>query len=332
MNKTRVNLSEVLPLDTPFSVHIFPSYYCNFKCSYCLHSLSKEVLSNRGFKQQKMKMNTYYSIINELNKFPNKLKTIIFAGHGEPLTHTNLPQMIRYAKGLNVSERVEIVTNASLLTKEMADNLIEANLDLLRVSIQGITDEMYKQTCGIDIKVQTIFDNLAYFYKHKKTTHIELKIIDIAVPTEEDKNKFFEVFTPVSDSISIEYLIPFIPEIDHSKIKEDLTRCKHGNNCSGSKVCSMPFYMIVIEPDGNIVPCCSSVVPASYGNTDNDNLIDIWNNKKHLNFLQLQLNNIYDNKVCSECSVPKFGLQTGDYLDSCKEILLKKYTEMKCRL
>jgi MoaA/NifB/PqqE/SkfB family radical SAM enzyme len=35
----RAKLSEVLPLDTPFVVHIDVSSVCNFKCKFCFHSI-----------------------------------------------------------------------------------------------------------------------------------------------------------------------------------------------------------------------------------------------------------------------------------------------------
>jgi len=329
INKKRKKLENILPLDTPLSIHIFPSYFCNFKCSYCLHSLSKDVLEKRNFKKQRMTFETYKLIIDGLKDFPSKLKTIIFAGHGEPLTHKELPLMIKYAKEAKVSDRVEIVTNASLLTKQFSDDLIDAGLDLLRVSIQGVTDKSYKKTCGVKCSISNIVDNLTYFFNNKKNTIVEIKIVDIALQNSEEHKLYFDLFKSISDSTSIEYLIPFIPEIDHSKLSEDMTKCKHGNKCSESKICSMPFYMLVVEPDGNIVPCCSSVIPVSYGNIYKNRLIDIWNSNKRNKFLCMQLENINSNKVCSECSVPKYGLQKGDYLDKSKDKLLQIYRKDK---
>ena len=36
---TRTKLSNVIPLDTPYSAFVFPTTFCNFKCIYCAHSL-----------------------------------------------------------------------------------------------------------------------------------------------------------------------------------------------------------------------------------------------------------------------------------------------------
>ncbi len=49
----RTRLAEVLPLDTPYVVQIFPVYACNFKCNYCIFSIEKE---KRGFISDKITM------------------------------------------------------------------------------------------------------------------------------------------------------------------------------------------------------------------------------------------------------------------------------------
>ena len=59
MNTVRTELYQQLPLNTPFSIHMFTSFYCNFKCNYCLHSLSEQELVEKKFKKQYMDFETY---------------------------------------------------------------------------------------------------------------------------------------------------------------------------------------------------------------------------------------------------------------------------------
>ena len=49
----RTILAEVLPLDTPILVQIFPVYACNFKCGYCIFSVRK---ADRYFISDKVNM------------------------------------------------------------------------------------------------------------------------------------------------------------------------------------------------------------------------------------------------------------------------------------
>ena len=282
-------------------------------------------MAERNFKREFLSLDDFKKTIDGLKEFPDRLKTIIFAGHGEPLTHKDIAAMIKYANKADVAHCTEIVTNASLLTPKMADSLIDAELGLLRVSLQGVTDEMYDKIGGTDFPVQDIISNLKYFYDNRNNTRIMIKIINIGLNNDKEKKLFFELFGSLCDEATIEYLIPFINEIDHTTICDDLSKCKLGHTQSQSKICSMPFYMLVLEPNGNLVPCCSSVVPFVYGNIQKDNLKDVWDSKKRNDFLLMQLSDLTLNKVCKECSVPQYGLQEGDYLDADKDLLLEKY-------
>ena len=67
----RTVLAEVLPLDTPFVVQIFPIYACNFKCCYCIFSVDK---MKRGFISDEivMNFNLYKKCIDDMTRFPTR--------------------------------------------------------------------------------------------------------------------------------------------------------------------------------------------------------------------------------------------------------------------
>ena len=319
----RTDLSEVLPLKTPFSLHVFPSYYCNFRCTYCLHSLSAEALRERRFERRLMDYGMYQKAIDGLKEFPDKLKAIIFAGHGEPLIHPDIIGMVMFAEEANVSDRIEIVTNGSFLSKEMSEGLVAAGLGVLRVSIQAVTDEGYERISGRKVWAEGIVSNIRYFYERRGNTKVHVKIIDMGLSLE-DIHRFYNMFIPISDQASVEYVIPFINEIP---LTNDKGKTKHGGPESESKICSMPFYMVALEPNGDLVPCCSSVVPYCYGNVKKESIKQMWDSQERNRFLLLQLVDLSQNRVCGACSVPRYGLQEGDYLDDDRERLIKVYGE-----
>lgn len=328
MTPKRIELHKQLPLKTPMSVHIFPSYKCNFSCSYCIHAMSTEELKLKEFKKENMSFNTYKNAIDGISKYDEKLKALIFAGHGEPLIHPDIAKMVQYAKERNISERIEITTNASLLTKKMSDDLIKAGVDRLKISIQGTNKEKYLDIAKYKIDYEKFLTNLSYFYKNKIDTHMYIKIVDIALKDEEDAKKFKKMFGSICDHVDIEYVIPFVTDLDHSQIKEEFNHCKQGHK-KHSNICSMPFYMQVIAPNGNILPCCSVDIPIVLGNVNISSVKDIWESKKQNAFLTMMLKNKNSNPTCKSCSVPKYGLQEGDYLDNERKSLLKKYEKAK---
>lgn len=321
----RVELYKSLPLSTPFSIHIFPTYKCNFKCTYCIQALSKEEMETKGFKKDVMDFEVYKKAMDDIKEYDTKLKALIFAGHGEPLTHPRIVDMIQYAKDNDVANRVEITTNGVLLNKKMADGLIEAGVDRLKISIQGTSTEKYKNIAKFNIDYKEFLDNLKYFHENKKHTEVYIKIIDIALDSAEDKIKFQNMFKNVATYVDIEYAIPFINEIDHSNMKDSFDKCKQGHFRQISKICSMPFYMQVIAPNGDILPCCSTDIPIVLGNVNSDSLKSIWDSKKNNKFLLKMLEDKNSNPICRRCSVPEYGLQEGDYLDKYKDELMNKY-------
>ena len=74
-----------------------------------------------------------------------------------------LPQVIRYIKEHNWAERIELITNGSLLTHDLSDQLIEAGLTRLIVSVQGINTKTYRDVCGYDIDYPRFINELKYF-------------------------------------------------------------------------------------------------------------------------------------------------------------------------
>lgn len=311
----RTILADVVPLDTPFIVQIFPVYACNFKCNFCIHSIPHK---QRGYVSDKVMMDfeLYKKVIDDIAQFPQKIKMLRFAATGEPLLHPQIVEMIEYAKSKNVSNSIEIVTNASLLTKGLSDKLADSGLDWLRISIEGLSAKKYKEICSVNIDFEQLVENIRYFYENRKDTRIYIKIIDCALLKDEEV-MFYEMFGKICDKIAIEYLLPAVKEIDYSKLSDknfDVTQ--NGSEVSSVKVCPQPFYMMQVNPEGNIVPCCSMVTPIVLGNCENESIKDIWDGQSYKDFQLLQLNDRKEkNKICNDCQTYKYGTFKEDILD-----------------
>lgn len=208
----RTRLADVLPLDTPFSVQIFPVYGCNLACAYCIHSVPAE---QRGFVAGKVMLDygLYETCIDGLAEFPRPLKMLRFAGTGEPLLHPRIADMVAYAAERGVADTIDIVTNGLALTEELSRALIAANLGRIRISIQGLDDEAYAHTCRRGV-FHELVEKIRFFYEHRGRTKIYVKIIDCALK-EGEEELFLETFGDISDFIAVEHLIPAVPQIDY---------------------------------------------------------------------------------------------------------------------
>ncbi|MCX5903949.1 MAG: SPASM domain-containing protein [Proteobacteria bacterium] len=114
-------------------VYIEPTTHCNLNCCMCIRNTWDEPLGQ-------MTESTFDSILKSLRAF-SPPPTVIFGGFGEPLSHPRIAEMVAAVKEL--SAPVELITNATVLTKDLSRHLIEAGLDVLWVSLDAATAEAY---------------------------------------------------------------------------------------------------------------------------------------------------------------------------------------------
>lgn len=336
----RTPLIEKLPLDTPMGVHICPSTYCNFKCHYCKHSLdtmSDYAVGQTGWlKRQFMDMELYNKIIDQLKQFPHKVKLLNFAWLGEPLLHPNIIDMVRIAKEADVADTVSIVTNASMLNKKMSDGLIDAGLDRLRISLQGLNADDYWDVAKYKIDYEEYLNNIKYFYEHKRSTDLYIKIIDAMLKTADDEARFRGLFEDICDYINIEHLVPIHQELDITDMKKEFDVGYFGNSIVENKICTYCFYMLVISPDGEIMPCTNAdyiqedgtIRIMGLGNIMNETITEYWNGDRLRN---LRKSMIYGeragNPICKACAYVKYHIAKEDRLDGYEEKLQELYCE-----
>ena len=333
-NPERVNLHEVLPLDTPYAVTICPSQVCNIKCKYCIHSLTREELEEKGFYYAHMKWEVFEKSIEQLKEFPQKIKSISLTGQGESLANPRFADMVKLTKEADVSEEVPFITNGILLTKKKSEEIIDAGLDRIFISLQGLTAEKYKEVCGVKINFDKYVENLTYFYEYSRgKCQVNIKIADIALEDGE-KEKFFEIFGNICDSIHIETIKPLYADVDYTNILGDnesnMTTSRFGRPHLKQKACYLSFYMLRVAPDGDIRPCGAPFNPCKgLGNVLTTTLLEAWNSQTHTKFLINMLHgNRFHNSACKDCDYPNDVPYEGDEIDPHTQKLLKRYKEL----
>jgi len=319
----RQKLVDILPLDTPLIVQLFPVYACIFECCYCIFSKPRE---EHGFISDKVNLdfNLYKKFVQDFKKFPNKAKMWRFVGIGEPLMWKYIAEAVAITKMADVCERTEIITNAVLLTYEMSNNLIKAGLDRMVVSLQGVTSEQYYKTCNKEINIKNIIEYLTYYYNNKKEgQELYIKIADVALENEGDEEKFYDLFGDICDGIAIEKIVP----LHDIKYLKDLERSEEKTQFNmpiqNTDVCTVPFNFIQLNPDGNIVPCYSWDYPEIIGNVVEESIYDIWKGEKFNNFrINMLEKGMSCNKICDECNMFTYRAFSEDIIDEKTKIKL----------
>lgn len=323
----RTMLAEVLPLDTPFVLQVFPIYACNFKCGYCIFSVDK---GKRHFISDKviMDLDLYKKCIDDMALFPRKLKVLRLVGIGEPLLHKNIAEMIEYAVSKNVASVVELLTNGSLLTPEMTDALLAAGLSRLVVSLQGTSGKKYRGVCRADIDFDSFLENLRYFFINKGNAQVYLKVVDCALDGKEDKNRFYELFGNICDTIAIEHAVPIHSGVDYENVlkENDKKVTQFGLPVSEVHICPQPFFTMQINPDGKVVPCYSFEYPRIMGDCNKHSVHEIWRGREFQQFRRAMLegtNNV--GEVCSNCNIIRYRMFPEDILNDDAERLKQFY-------
>jgi len=330
-------LHEMVPLWAPFQFIFLISSVCNFRCKYCIQAKQKEipVLKYHAGCGNFIKYNDYCYYIDSIaehinsnhNKNKQKIKVLSFSGFGETLMHSQLADMIKYAKDKNIAEDIRIFTNASLLTHEMSDKLINAGVDELKISIQGVDAEDYKRVCGYDIDFNNFIDNIAYFYKNRRDCRVYIKIADLALIKEKKAaERFEEIYSPIADKINIEHITPgnAIPYTEGYRFGTDGGVM---GDLVDSNVCNNVFRLLELQIDGEMYPCAryddTGFPVGSIGNLKEKPFGDLWNKGKHKQLCVSALTHKMTG-VCAGCKYFNFISSQKDVLDGHEdEILLR---------
>lgn len=329
----RQQLADIIPLPAPFTVYIEQTKYCNFKCFYCIHSTRDEEhgeFRKLGHHMEHIDPAYFAKIVHDLQEFPHgAIKRIVFSGLGEPLANPQMPKYVHDIVQADIAKRVEVITNGLLLTPEKSRALVGAGITNINISVQGLDAAGYKKTCGADIDFDQYLENLRYLYAHREHVKIYIKAIDATIPTEEEKKRFFELFSPMADRIYIEHLVVMQQQMEDLKKVVDNTKNFYGEPLDHErKVCAQSFYFMQVGCTGNIFPC---PVPGlgkslSIGNAKKDSLLSIWNGKRRRAFLRMMLEKKKDETDCRGCSCFTAVNNPAEDLDSVADKLLPLFS------
>ena len=109
----------------------------------------------------------FNSIVKKINIELPYIDTVTLSGFGEFSVDPNWKQKV--AIGSQHFKTVHIVTNASLLTEEDLDFLLETVSDI-RISLYGLDERTYRliHNPPAQINFAQVKQNIEYFSKHKK--------------------------------------------------------------------------------------------------------------------------------------------------------------------
>lgn len=288
----RINLRDAIPLAKPFTLLLEPTSICNFKCVCCFHN---EPDIDAHLQRGRMKFDDFTKIADDLAAWKgDRIKVIRIIGFGEPLLHPDTPKMATCLKERDVAERIEITTNASMLTPKTAEQLIESGLDYLRCSIYAVDQQRHQIQTQTKVDIRKIRTNIETLRELRRLAgavkpFIYVKMLESPDPSE--NQRFLETYSRIADEAALEK-----PHSWLSNAPASPHNVRH--------VCPQPFKMMSIHFNGDVILCDPDWRGNTcVGNALAQNMATIWGGSKMRAFWKMQLENRrHENPSCRNCS------------------------------
>jgi uncharacterized Fe-S cluster-containing radical SAM superfamily protein len=243
--RPRIDLASAIPLSSPMAMWVEPTNVCNFKCTFCPEAFPD--YSKQAGYYEKMSYATWRKVWESLQQWP-ALKALRLYHVGEPLLNPILPDMI--ADGRMVADRVEIVTNGSLLAKR-AKELVQAGLDDCWVSVYGVDADSYVKVTQSRFYAQAIRMGIQALKEARGTSHKPRIFAQLVVenPSPELVTKFETLFTDADECVVRDYL--------HNWGGSDSRLVQLGQKLDPKVICPQPFYQLAVKANGKVTVCCA---------------------------------------------------------------------------
>ena len=311
----------------PIYAEISPTGACNHRCVFCgldfmeyqPRFLDKDILEKRLIEMGAL-----------------GLKSIMYAGEGEPLLHKEIGDIILCTKRAGID--VALTTNGVLLNKKLVDRTL-GSIEWIKVSINAGTKETYSKIHGTNPNdFDRVIENMRYAVKvrEEKNYKIALGMQLLLLP---DNWHEVELLAQTAKDIGMDYIVikPYSQHLlgkdttyknvkysDYSHLSDTLKRFNDNNFSVIFRMDSMnkwdegqheyeqclalPFWSY-IDAGGNVWGCSCFLGDEKfdYGNINDDTFEDIWTGDKRKMSLQW-VNSELDTSQCRvNCRMDKIN-------------------------
>ena len=293
-------LIDAVPLPAPWTMFIDVCNGCNFRCKYCPTGHT-DLLQRVGRRNTLMSWDLFTKIADDIKLFPRKLKQVNLYKDGEPLLNPLFCRMVRYLRDADVAERIWIKTNGSMLGPKMNADLVSCGLDMIGISVQGVSAQAFYDIAGAKVDYEKYRANVLDLFERRGNVKVSVKIADVGL-SEADKEKFYDDFSDRCDFISIEGL--------HGWSASNVMDFRLGNDDSfdgtprtAKVACPLVLYMLTVSANGDVSICNDDWAHAhQIGNAVHMGLMDIWRGEKLRAFRLMHLDGRRsENVACRTC-------------------------------
>lgn len=276
----------------PNSISLDLSPECNKRCYKCQFHSHLSPYANKIKRDEVMPKEFVFKILDEVSQWNTK-PTIATSFSGEPLIYPYLFDMLEYSKRLGLN--IQMTTNGIVLTKEIAQHLINLKVDSIVFSLDTLDESTYNllQPPGsVSVVTKNILNLLELRGSNKKP------FVGIHFTMEERNKEQFEEFINFwgnkVDSVS--------RAIMQNQFKACLCVLPLWFSIGHKQACWSAWTNMYIRWNGDISYCGFDIDGKISGlNINNRSLLDTWNSDEFWHWRNAQLNNDHSILYCKAC-------------------------------
>jgi radical SAM protein with 4Fe4S-binding SPASM domain len=287
----------------PWFISIEPSSVCNLQCTQCPTGQG-DIQRDQNY----MDLDLYREFLKGISSTTSILSLYF---QGEPLMHKNFVEFIRAASDAGMYTQTS--TNGQMLDNEVCREMIEAGLDRIIISMDGLDPSSYHTyRRGGDLgKVQDGIRNLVRIRNDlgSRTPKIIVQFL-VFRHNQGDIKKFRKKAKDLgTDRVWIKTAQLEYPETA-GELVPDL-HSRYERNGSGDWIrkgrlknrCKRLWETLVVTSDGRMVPCCFDKRAAySMGNIRESVISDIWKGESYRAFREKIFKDRKSIGMCRNCT------------------------------
>ena len=280
----------------------FPKYFeietvnaCNARCLMCTIDDWEQT------RNPIMDENLFSKFAHEVSDYSDWIETVCLNRDGEPTLDKNMHKKIQLLKNVGIKS-VTMATNVQLLDQNRAHQYIDAGLDDIMLSIDGITKKTF-ETIRVKLDYETVVNNTLNLIKIRNknksplTIRLRMIIMDSNKHEVDDWMKFWEKHVGPQDQIYAKPAHSWGNQLN-SETEEAIEKYK-------DKPCIAPFSSCIIHTDGT-VPICSIDYnnKVKIGDFSKSSIKEIWNDGPMMKIRSLHANSERNSiSLCQGCKI-----------------------------
>lgn len=284
---------------------------CNLECVHCPYVF---ISKRKDYKPKHMSWELYEKVVEEVSGYKDVL--FRFICDGEPLMHPRFLDMIRLAKGKGIFP-VNFVTNGTLLNEEMSENVLDADIDIVEISLDAFSRSTYdkiRRKSDFGLVTSNVHRFIEMRNRKQSRTKIFVSIID-QKEAEGELAQFVDYWKVRVDKVLTRVYTSIGGLVDEKKLKI---------SCNGDRwPCPQLWRRMFINVDGFAEFCVEDWNDETIiGDVKNKTIKEIWSSPEYEKIRGSHLSgNFHDVAYCGRCKDWKAREWSYDYFSAVSQVL-----------